>query len=214
MFELLNEYGVYFFKGIQYTLILSLLSLVGGTVFGLLISYFRLCRFKALNVFSKVYVAILRGTPLMVQILMVYYGTRSIGFNLTAFQSALIAVSLNSAAYVSEIIRSGIGSVDIGQFEAGRCLGLSQKQTMVKIIMPQAIKNILPALGNEFVTLVKETSIASTIGVTELMFSTNKVQSMSYQGFAPLAWATIFYFILTFSISNIILFFERRMRYQ
>ena len=133
------------------------------------------------------------------------------GMSMDGFLAALIAVSLNSAAYVAEIIRSGIQSIDKGQWEASRSLGLSNRQTMRHIILPQAIKNILPALGNEFVTLIKETAVASTIGVADLMYASKIVQSTSYQAFNPLIIVAVIYFIITFTLSRLIGALERRL---
>jgi len=133
------------------------------------------------------------------------------GADMNAFLAALIAVSLNSAAYVAEIIRSGIQSIDKGQIEAGRSLGLSEWQILRYIILPLAIRNILPALGNEFVTLIKETSVASTIGVADLMYTSKIVQSSSYQPFDPLVIVAVIYFIFTFSLSKFIGIFEKRL---
>lgn len=133
------------------------------------------------------------------------------GVNMDKFLAALIALSLNCAAYVAEIIRSGIQSIDKGQTEASRSLGISSSQTMRYVILPQAIKNILPALGNEFITLIKETSIASTIGVADLMYASKIVQSSSFQPFDPLIIVAITYFIITFTLSRLVGLFERRL---
>ena len=151
----------------------------------------------------------------MVQIAIVYFGSYVLtGVNINGFIAALIAVSLNSAAYVAEIIRSGIQSVDKGQTEASRSLGMSSGQTMRHIILPQAVKNILPTFGNEFVTLIKETSVASTIGVADLMYASKIVQSSSFQPFIPLIIVAIIYFIFTFSLSQLIRKFERRLAHN
>ena len=172
----------------------------------------RLSRSKILKFISTIYIEIIRGTPIIVQISMVYFGSYVLlGIDINKFLSALIAVALNSAAYVAEIIRSGIQSIDKGQMEASRSLGVSHRETMQHIILPQAIKNILPALGNEFVTLIKETSVASVIGTADLMYSSKIVTSKSYEAFTPLVVIAIIYFILTFGISQFIAFFERRM---
>jgi polar amino acid transport system substrate-binding protein len=151
----------------------------------------------------------------MVQIALVYFGSYVLmGVNMDGFLAALIAVSLNSAAYVAEIIRSGIQSIDKGQTEASRSLGLSSSQTMRHIILPQAIKNILPALGNEFVTLIKETAVASTIGVADLMYASKIVQGGSFQPFNPLIIVAVIYFIFTFTLSQLIGLLERRLRHD
>ncbi len=212
MLELLINNRYYYIVGIKNTLLISFISLIIGTLLGLFISLMRVSKNRFLNIISKAYVELIRGTPIMVQILLVYFAIPDLlKVEVNAFTAGLVAVSLNSAAYVSEIIRSGIQSIDKGQMEAGRSLGLTERQTMRTIIIPQAVKNILPALGNEFVTLIKETSIASTIGVAELMFGTKKVQANTYQGVTPLVWATIFYFLMTFTMSNLIGIIERRL---
>lgn len=152
---------------------------------------------------------------MMVQIAMVYFGSYVLtGINMDGFMAALIAVSLNSAAYVAEIIRSGIQSIDKGQTEASQSLGLTKGQTMRHIILPQAVKNILPALGNEFVTLIKETSVASTIGVADLMYASKIVQSSSFQPFSPLIIVAVTYFFFTFTLSQLVGVFERRMAHN
>lgn len=208
-----KDYNYLFADGVKNTLILSFLSLLIGFTLALFVTFIRRSKF-VIKYLAQAFVEIIRGTPLMLQILIVYYGLDFLGISMSAFTASLIAVSINSAAYVSEIIRSGIESVDKGQMEAGRSLGLSSSQTMKRIIMPQAIKNILPALGNEFVTLIKETSIASTIGVAELMYQTSKVQSLTYQAMKPLLTVSLIYFVLTFGLSLILKALERRLKYD
>jgi len=210
--KLLVEYKHYYLIGIKTTLLISFLSLIIGSTLGALLSLLKLSKVKPLRFISTAYIEIVRGTPIMVQIALVYFGSYVIlGTNMDGFLAALIAVSLNSAAYVAEIIRSGIQSIDKGQLEASRSLGLSNSQTMRYIIMPQAIRNILPALGNEFVTLIKETSVASTIGVADLMYASKIVQSSSFQPFNPLIIVAIIYFIITFSLSQLVGLLERRL---
>lgn len=213
--ELFIKYKYYYITGIKITLSLSLLSFVIGTTLGALLSLIKLSKSKFLSLLATIYIEVVRGTPMMVQIALVYFGSYVItGVNINGFIAALIAVSLNSAAYVAEIIRSGIQSVDKGQTEASRSLGLSSGQTMRYIILPQAIKNILPTFGNEFITLIKETSVASTIGVADLMYASKIVQSSSYQPFNPLIIVAVIYFILTFSLSQIVRMYERRLAHN
>ncbi len=213
--DLLVKYRYYYLTGIKITLLLSFFSLTIGSTLGVFISLLKLSRFKSLRFIASVYIEIVRGTPMMVQIALVYFGSYVLlGVEIGGFLSALIAVSLNSAAYVAEIIRSGIQSIDKGQTEASRSLGISEKQTMRHIIFPQAVKNILPALANEFVTLIKETSVASTIGVADLMFASKTVQSSSYQPFNPLVIVAVIYFIFTFTISQLIGLLERRLNHN
>jgi len=213
--ELFIKYRYYYFIGIRNTILLSLFALIIGSALGFILSLMRLSKNKILKFFSTVYIEAIRGTPILVQISMVYFGTYALlGLDIDKFLSALIAVALNSAAYVAEIIRSGIQSIDKGQTEASRSLGISQKDTMRHIILPQAIKNILPALGNEFVTLIKETSVASVIGTADLMYSSKIVTSKSMAPFTPLVVIAIIYFILTFTISQLVGHFERRMAHD
>ena len=128
--------------------------------------------------------------------------------------SGIIAVSLNSAAYVAEIIRGGINSIPQGQTEAARSLGLSERQTLQSVILPQALKNIWPALGNEFISLIKESSIVSIIGVTDLIYQLRTVQAATYKGVAPILVAMVLYFVMTFGLSRILGYFEKRMKHD
>ena len=213
--ELFVKYRYYYLTGMKYTVLISIMALVIGTTLGALMSLMKISRIRLLRFLASAYIEVVRGTPMMVQISLVYFGSYVLtGIDMDAFLAALVAVSLNSTAYVAEIIRSGIQSIDKGQTEASRSLGLTSGQTMRHIVLPQAIKNILPAMGNEFVTLIKETSVASTIGVTELMFASRIVQSASYQPFNPLVIIAVIYFLFTFSLSQLIGVFERRMAHN
>ena len=180
-----------------------------------------IARFNPVSFIANVYVEVFRATPLLVQLFIVYYIILA-GVSLPAFKlfgiirfermiPGVIALSLNSGAYLSEIIRSGIQSIDGGQTEAARSLGMTQYQNMRYIILPQAIKNILPAIANEFVTIIKESSICWTIGVQEIMFAVNSVKAATYFIGEPLIIAACVYFCLTFPTSKIIAYFERRM---
>lgn len=218
--EIFKAYSGYFLKGIVVTFVLSLVSVIFGALIGMLVYVMRISNSKVLSTIAVAFVEIIRGTPLLVQLFIVFFGAGSVidikaaGISVSrlAFISGIIAVSINSGAYVSEIIRSGFQSVPQGQMEAGRSLGMSYGMTMREIIMPQAIKNILPALGNELVTLIKETSIASVIGVTELMYNTNLVRSNSFRPMEALIIAAIMYFIVTFTLSKIMGVLERRLQ--
>jgi len=180
-----------------------------------------LSRFRPLNFIASVYVEVFRATPLMVQLFIVYHILLS-GLDLPIFKlfglirferfiPGVIALSLNSAAYLSEIIRSGIQSIDGGQTEAARSLGMTQTQNMRYIVLPQAIKNILPAIANEFVTIIKESSICWTIGVQEIMSAVNSVKAATFTIGEALIIAACIYFCLTFPTSKIIEYFERKM---
>ena len=178
-------------------------------------------RFNPLSFFANVYVEVFRATPMLVQLFIIYYivfsgvdlpNFKLFGFiRFDRFLPGVVALSLNSGAYLSEIIRSGIQSIDGGQTEAARSLGMSQMQNMRFIILPQAIKNILPAIANEFVTIIKESSICYTIGVQEIMYAVASVKGATFSIAEPLIVATCVYFCLTFPTSKIIAYFERKM---
>ncbi|WP_323704436.1 ABC transporter permease subunit [Mammaliicoccus sp. Dog046] len=207
----LSKYGSYFLHGVGYTILLSFLGVVAGAIIGCFLALMKLSNSKILKTIASIYIEFLRGTPLLVQVFLVYFGTTAVlGLDLSALICGIIALIINCSAYIAEIIRAGINAVDKGQMEAARSLGLNQTQAMKKVILPQAIKNILPALGNEFVTVIKESSIVSVIGVSELMFNAQVVQGASFDPFTPLLVAAVLYFILTFTLSRIMYFAERR----
>ena len=208
----MTHYWKYFAKGIGYTLLISAFSVFFGFILGTILAFMRLSRNKLLKLVSTAYIEFVRGTPLMVQIMFVYFGIGLI-VNLPALTSGIIAVSLNSGAYVAEVIRGGINSVDKGQTEAARSLGLSKQGTMRYVVLPQAIKNIWPALGNEFISLIKESSIVSIIGVTDLIYQLKIVQSDTYRGVAPIVVAMLLYFVVTFGLSKLLGYFEGRMKH-
>ena len=198
------------------TLLITVLALLVGVVFGFLIAIVRTNHDRnggltILKALCKLYLTIVRGTPVMIQLLIIYY---------VIFQSidtgkivvAVIAFGLNSAAYVAEIVRSGIMAVDIGQFEAGRSLGLNYKQTMMSIILPQAVKNILPALCNEFISLLKETSISGYIGLMDLTKGGDIIRSVTYEAFMPLIAVALIYLIMVMGLSKVVNLLERKLR--
>ena len=209
--DIIAEYLPLFIKGAQYTLILSLVTLILSLPFGSLLALARLSKNVLLNGFAKVYVEIIRGTPLLAQIYIIYFGLPALGIHFDDFTSAVIAVTINSVAYMSEIVRSGLQSVDKGQSEAARALGMTNGLTMRKIIIPQALRNILPAIGNEFASLIKETSIVSVLGIKDLMFASDTVRGATYTTFTPLLFAAFLYFIMTFTISQLVNLVEKRM---
>ena len=217
-FSFIAEYMPYYFKGIKYTLLISFLAVLFGAIFGSILFYmkssnFHIWKIKPLKILAVAYIEIIRGTPMILQIFIVYAGAEPfLGIDLTALQSAFIAIALNSAAYVSEIVRAGIDAVDKGQMEAARSLGMKKSTAMILIVVPQAIRNILPAIGNEFVTVIKESSMASVVGVGELMYAAKIVQGSTYRSLEPLIVAAGFYFILTFTLGRVISLIERRMK--
>ncbi|HHW5021858.1 TPA: ABC transporter permease subunit [Staphylococcus aureus] len=208
----ISKYGSFFLKGIKITILISLIGVALGSILGAFIALMKLSKIKIISWIASIYIEILRGTPMLVQVFIVFFGiTAALGLDISALVCGTIALVINSSAYIAEIIRAGINAVDKGQMEAARSLGLNYRQTMKSVIMPQAIKNILPALGNEFVTLIKESSIVSTIGVGEIMFNAQVVQGISFDPFTPLLVAAALYFVLTFVLTRIMNMIEGRL---
>lgn len=207
-FEFLTTYGQYFINGTIYTIGLSLVSVFFGLVLGIALTLLRRNQVRAFGKVGDAYVAVVRGTPLILQLYIVYYGIP----NIPMMVAAVLAMSLNSAAYISEIIRAGIAAVDKGQWEAARSLGMSAHQTMQSVVMPQAFKNILPALGNEFVVLIKESAIVSVIGVHDLMYNADTVRGITFKPFEPLVVVGAIYFVLTYSLSKVLQQLEGRLK--
>lgn len=211
-FSFLSKYYLFFINGVKFTIILAFFAVIFGFILGLILSLMRLSNKKILNMIAAAYIEFIRGTPVLVQLYIVFYGLPHIGVNLPDFAAGIIALSINSAAYTAEIIRAGIQAVDKGQMEAARSLGMKPAMAMRYIIIPQAVKNILPALGNEFITVIKESSIASIIGIHDLMYNADTVRGNTFQPFEPLIVAAVIYFILTYGLSKVLGVFERRMK--
>ncbi|HEH3568752.1 TPA: ABC transporter permease subunit [Staphylococcus aureus] len=208
----ISKYGSFFLKGIKITILISLIGVALGSILGAFVALMKLSKIKIISWIASIYIEILRGTPMLVQVFIVFFGiTAALGLDISALVCGTIALVINSSAYIAEIIRAGINAVDKGQMEAARSLGLNYRQTMKSVIMPQAIKNILPALGNEFVTLIKESSIVSTIGVGEIMFNAQVVQGILFDPFTPLLVAAALYFVLTFVLTRIMNMIEGRL---
>lgn len=205
------NYWSYFAQGVGNTLLITAFSVFFGFVLGLIFAMLRRSKKLILHSIAVAYIEFIRGTPMMVQVMFVYFGLGAVIQNISAVVAGIIAISVNSGAYVAEIIRSGVQAVNHGQVEAARSLGMGQKQTMRYIVMPQALRNIWPALGNEFITLLKDSSIVSVIGVAELMYQTQLVQSATYKGALPLFIAMVIYFVLTFSLTRLLNYGERRL---
>ena len=220
MEKLVLRYYNFFLEGVRNTLIIAFFAVLLGTVLGTLMAMARMSRIKPLKWLATAYIEFFRGTPLMVQLMFIFYGLPMIGVTFPSvsfipdfdrFAAGIVAMSLNSCAYVAEIIRSGIQAVDKGQMEAARSLGFHQRQAMTLVILPQAVRNILPALGNEFVTIIKESSIVSVIGIADLMYRAKGVIAKTYNSLECLAIAAIIYFILTFIGGRLIALMERKM---
>ena len=222
-FSFLPRYASYFIRGVEYTLILSAAAVLLAIIPALLLALMRLSKVRVLRWISGAYIAVFRSTPMLVQLSIVYFGVfyaiklpsyMLFGFiNVQMFIPGVVALALNSAAYVAEIFRAGILAVDQGQTEAARSLGLTQAQTMKLVVLPQAIKNILPTLANELVTMIKESSICGTImGIQELMWGAKTVATAAHLMMSPYLLAAAIYFCINFPATKAIEAFERRMR--
>jgi His/Glu/Gln/Arg/opine family amino acid ABC transporter permease subunit len=204
---------VFLFTGLKNTLLLTIISVSLGTLLGTLVAMAKMSKFKPLRALISVYVEVLRGTPILLQLYIFYFVLPNVFtfLKLSQFMWVSIALCVNSSAYVSEVIRSGIQAVDKGQMEAARSLGMSEKQAMLKIILPQAVRNILPALGNEFIMMLKETSLASTFFLGDIMTSYNVVKGATFLTLEPLTIVAIIYLCLTFPLSKVVEKFEKKM---
>ena len=204
---------VFLIQGVSYTLLLSVITVAFGVILGLLLYLGRTVHFKPLNWLCIAIVEIIRGTPMLLQLYVGYFLVPKIlPFHVTEFGSVAVGLVINSGCYVSEIFRSGIQAIDRGQTEAARSLGLNGRQTMFRIVLPQAIKNILPALGNEFIMIVKDTSLASTFFVGELMTACLKVRGNTFLAMECITIVGVIYFVLTFILSKLLGVFERRLK--
>ena len=221
-FSFLPAYAGYFLQGLAYTLLLAVVSVALAVIPALLLALMRLSKNKFIKSISGAYIALFRSTPLLVQLSIIYFGLFGVisiprvtilGFvDLSRFIPGVVPLALNSSAYVAEIFRAGILAVDKGQTEAARSLGLSSWQSMRLVVLPQAIKNVLPALANEIVTMVKESSICSMLGMAELMFVSKTVATGTYITLAPYTIAALIYFCINYPASKAIEAIERRMR--
>ena len=212
--KVLTRYPNLFLSGLGYTLLLSLITVSFGVVLGSLVALMRRSRFKPISLIATAYVEVIRGTPLLLQLYFFAFLLPELLpiLELSNFTCICVALVLNSAGYVSEIIRAGIQAVDYGQTEAARSLGMTARQTMLRVVFPQAVKNILPALCNEFVTVIKETSLASTFFIGDLMTTYNTIKGAMYLVLEPLIVVGIIYFVLTFTLSKAIAVLERRLK--
>ena len=212
MMKIWAKYDFVFFNGLKGTIGLSLIIVLFGTVLGTLVAILRLTRCKPLYALTSLYIEILRGTPSLLQLYFFWLILpKLIHIRLSDTLCIVVALIVNSSAYVAEIIRAGIQAVDKGQMEAARSLGMTNAHAMRYIILPQAIRNILPALGNEFIVMIKETSLASVFFVGELMTSYKTVQSATFLAIPALTIVGIIYFVLTFCLTKLLKLLERRM---
>ena len=217
------KYYPFLLSGIKNTLILSLVGTVAGLAVGLLTGMVRTAPLsknpvtrtlhKIVNGIIAVYVEIFRGTPMMVQAMVIYWGYAfaTEGKTLPLIPSGILIVSINTGAYMAEIVRGGIISIDRGQFEGAMSIGMTHSQTMIKVILPQVIRNILPSVSNEFVINIKDTSVLNVIGVTELYYFAGIIKRQNFQTFQTYLVICVLYFILTFSITRLLRYIEKRL---
>ena len=210
--KLLAKYYPVYLSGLWGTLWISAVTVLSGALLGMLVALMRMSRSKLLNGIAGAYVEILRGTPILLQLYFFWIGLpKLVPFELSDTQCIVAALAVNASAFISEIIRAGIAAVDKGQWEAARSIGLSESHMMTHVILPQAVRNILPAMCNEFVTIIKETSILGMVGIVELMFRAQSIAKQTYIFLEPYVIAAIMYFIIVFPLSKIIAAVERRM---
>ena len=214
------KYYPYFLRGTRTTIVVSLVTVCFGTLIGCLIALLRLSNCKPLSGFAKLYITVIRGTPLLVQLYIVYYQLNFIsypsgsfwGMELARIIPCIIALSINSGAYIAEIIRAGIQAVDFGQTEAALSCGMTSGQCMWNVVLPQAVKNILPAIGNEFVTMVKETSIIQYMGISDLMYNNGIVVSSTFNPLPCYYISAIIYLTLNVVLGRGLNIFEMRLK--
>ena len=213
--KIMSQYwDVFLIKGVSVTLSLSAITVFFGAIIGSLLAFAHMSKWKLLRFFISAFVEFIRGTPILLQLYFGYFILPMMfpALGLNDYTSIAVALVINSAAYVSEVIRSGIQAVDKGQTEAARSLGLHKSHTMLRVVLPQAVKNILPALGNEFIMIIKETSLASTFFVGDLMTSYLTVKGATYLSIESLLIVGVIYFVLTFSLSKLIGAYERKLK--
>ena len=210
--RVLKDYSGLFVQGIGFTLLLAFIAVTFGTIFGTFVALLKMGSNKIASFIGTAYIELFRNTPLLLQLYIFMFLLPEIGINLSPFAAVSVGLVLNTTAYISEIIRSGIQSVDHGQTEAARSLGLNHVQTLRMVVLPQAMRNILPALANEFVTDIKETSLASTFFVGDLMTTYRTINGATFLTLEPLFIAGVIYFILSFTLSKLVAYLERRLR--
>jgi polar amino acid transport system permease protein len=211
-FDIIYEYLPYLLKGALLTIGISIVSILLGAVIGLGIGLARMSSIRIVRLFFSGYINFFRGTPLYVQILMVHFGLVPLLYGETnAIFAAITALSLNSAAYTAEIFRAGIQSIDKGQSEAAISLGMTKFQAMRHIILPQAIRRMIPPFGNEFIVLVKDSSLVAIIAAPEIMYWSNAMRGQYYRVWEPYLTASLIYFILTYSLNKLLMYIEKKV---
>jgi arginine/lysine/histidine transport system permease protein len=214
-FSQMVPYIPFILEGIWVTLKFVIVSIIFGFIFGSILALLKISHIKPLNWFADAYTSIFRGTPLILQLMIIYFAIPQLtGYDISPFLSAILAFGLNSSAYISEIIRAGIQAVDKGQVEAAQALGIPYRLMMRDLIFPQALKNILPALMNEFITLTKESAIVSTISYLDLMRRAQVVGADTYRNFEPLIFVGLIYWVMVMGLTLIGKRVERKLKYS
>jgi arginine/lysine/histidine transport system permease protein len=214
-FSQMVPYIPFILEGIWVTLKFVIVSIIFGFIFGSILALLKISHIKPLNWFADAYTSIFRGTPLILQLMIIYFAIPQLtGYDISPFLSAILAFGLNSSAYISEIIRAGIQAVDKGQVEAAQALGIPYRLMMRDLIFPQALKNILPALMNEFITLTKESAIVSTISYLDLMRRAQVVGADTYRNFEPLIFVGLIYWVMVMGLTLIGKRVERKLNYN
>ncbi len=201
---------LFLLKGLGTTLLISLVSIMFSTIIGTFMAFMKMSKYKVLRAIAVTYINIIRGTPVVTQLLLIYFGIFG-SVDISKIAVAIFAFSINSGAYVAEIIRAGINAVDPGQMEAGRSLGLNKVQTMAKIILPQAIKKILPTYTSEFIVLIKETAIVGYIAIEDLTKVGDIIRSRTFDAFMPYIIVALMYFVVTYALTKLFGILERRL---
>lgn len=223
---IVSEYGAWFVRGAGITLLIAIVGTIVGSLIGLIIGAiksipyenhrsnngFRKFILKIVRGLLNIYIEVFRGTPMMVQSMIIFYGMKqAFNIDMDPLFAGMVIVSINTGAYMAEIVRGGIESIDQGQVEAAYAIGMTHFQAMITVILPQAIRNILPAIGNEFVINIKDTSVLNVISVTELFFQAKSVQGIMYRTFETFSVASVVYLVLTYSVTKILRFVEKKM---
>ena len=220
--KIIAENWPMFLRGAGLTLFISLIGTIFGAMIGLLAGVIRTIPMpergakkillKVINLILSIYIEFFRGTPMIVQAMVIFYGSAlAFGIDMNVFVAAIFVVSINTGAYMAEIVRGGIVSIEKGQFEAAHAIGMNHLQTMWNVVLPQVIRNILPATGNQFVINIKDTSVLNVISVTELFFVTKSISGNNFRYFESFFVACLIYFVMTFIVTRILLYIEKKL---
>lgn len=220
--KIISENWPMFLRGAGWTLLIALIGTALGAIIGLLVGIIRTIPvpergpkkiiLKVVNAILSIYIEFFRGTPMIVQAMVIYYGSAlAFGVDMDRIVAAIIVVAINTGAYMAEIVRGGIVSIDKGQFEAAHAIGMNHVQTMINVVLPQVVRNILPATGNQLIINIKDTSVLNVISVTELYFTTKSIAGNNFRYFESFFVACVIYFIMTLIVSRVLRYFERKL---